>query len=150
MSQHHFNSKKENADLWLAFFFLYFFFHAFIPQERGRLWFFPSSLHRLHYMPFFPPPLFSPFNLPYLMQHYLFNLAKLCVSKLKFSFCLPFRCYLHSFVFSAAYPVNLLFPFTPECWGSFFYSYVCLSGLSSAVSFPSFYSHLVSKSYQVL
>lgn len=41
---------------------------------------------------------------------------------------------------SAAFPV---FPFTAECQGSFFYSHVCLLGLSSAISCPSFYSHSV-------
>lgn len=44
---------------------------------------------------------------------------------------------------SAAYPVNLFFPFTPECQGSFCYFYVCLLGLSSAISCSSFYSHSV-------
>lgn len=155
MSQHHLNSTKESA----VFSFFMFSFPWFYAWGKRQALNFPIFFRwALHFS--LPPPS-SPFNLPYLMQHYLLNLAKLCiityseslitpVSKLKLSFCLPFCCYLHSFVFSAVYPVNFFSPFTLECWGSFFSSYVCLFSFSSAIRFLYFHSFLESVSHQAL
>lgn len=86
----HFLRGKQNKLWWclsitwspqkkVMFSFFMFSFPCFTPEERGRLWIFLSSLDGHSTMSSSPPPPSSPFNLPYLIRHYLLNLAKRCV-----------------------------------------------------------------------
>lgn len=98
MSQHHPNLTKESAVL---LFFPIFF--SMPLNRRNDIGFEFSSLlstWSLHYESFPLPS--SPFDIPYLMQYYLLDLANCiisysgslltAVSKLKLSFCFPFCC----------------------------------------------------------
>lgn len=119
----------------LEFCFVFKIFCAFTPLERGRLIFPIFFTDATMYTFFSASALFS-------IQFMLSN-AALPLQSCKI-LCLQIKIFiLLAFLLLAIFAAYPVFPFTAECQGSFFCSYVCLLGLNSAISCPSFYSHSV-------